>query len=242
MSILKNKRAMIFLGIVLVLVISYAAFANWHDGNGKPMTKQEVDEWISKLQATVNKDTVGLDLPPQVLEKYRQFGYNDDGQPFYMLNLMRRWEKPMYPPGFNDPASTLAEAKHRYVTAIKRILRKNGNYFSVDHGYTDPEAMSAFSTGEIPKYDDFYLIRYKSRRDWFKLTTDSNYADAVVNKFAADKDTVLIPITTGKVMDIKQIALFSTIVLIFLASEIMGGWRKIFAMGIKKEESNKIQA
>ncbi|MGL6106562.1 hypothetical protein [Romboutsia sp.] len=234
---LKNKKAMIFLGIVLVLVIVYVSFANYHNGSGKKLTNQEVDNYISEMQRNITKDSTGVELSSAEIEQVRYFGYNDDGKSFYMINLMRANEKPMYPAGHDYPGN-VADAKKRYVDGATALLLKKLDYPVVNLSYASREAMSQGS-GELEKFDQFYLIRYKNRKDFMELISNPAYAPIAMHKFAADKDTILIPITTGDIMNLNQIVLFATIALIWLASEVMGGWRKIFAVGRYKEELSK---
>jgi len=164
---------------------------------GEPMTKDEIEYYLAKIEANLTLERTGYELSPDSLKRFRQFAEADDGKPFYMLNLIREHEEPQYPANWQgERAKTVQEAKMLYSKACYPIMKEAGSYsmFGVTYAYP-----VVFNTGiSMKDWDQFYLISYPNRKAFMELLASEAYADAIVHKYAGDKDTLLIPVTAGE--------------------------------------------
>jgi hypothetical protein len=60
----------------------------------------------------------------------------------------------------------------------------------------------------------------------------------VVHKYACDKDTLLIPVTTASATDMNKNIIIGMVIILLVLLELMGGYRKVFGI---KEKENKIK-
>lgn len=170
--------------VALPLVLLYAAFWLWYGGNGKPMSKSELEGLLAALAATDQSEHAA-----QVMSEVRELMSTDDGKEFVMLNLVRYRPKALYPPGYSysdDPR----EADKRYGKSIIGSLLRNGNLI----------LFIARRSGNfvVPEGADTWhytaLVRYRSRRDFLRFAIESSGADKFVHKWAAIEKTHIFPV------------------------------------------------
>ncbi len=164
----------------LFMALIFAALCIWQ-APGRPMTRAEVDSYMAKLDATFPFDeTERADL----LKRMRQFGENDDGQPVYMVNLLRYFDHVRL--GHGIPANykgTPAEANAYYETKAFKIALGAGSY-PIFAG----SVSGANVIGGDPAEDNWSrvaVMRYPSRRAFFQLVTDPRYTPIVRYKLDA---------------------------------------------------------
>lgn len=161
---------------------------------GAPLTQEQVDEYMDRYIANLTTERTGHELDPKTAERIRNFLETDDGKPFLMINLVREWDGPTYPEWWTkDRADTVLGAKMLYSAACAPIMAGAGSYSTLgvmrayDAVVTDDDSLEP--------WDQFYLIAYPNREAFMKLLASDEYADAIVHKYAGDKDTQLIPVT-----------------------------------------------
>ncbi|NMA70196.1 MAG: hypothetical protein GX958_12395 [Desulfitobacterium sp.] len=169
---------------------------------GEPMTNDEIKYYLAKIEANLTVERTGYELLPDSLQRFKEFAEADDGKPFYMINLIREHQEPQYPANWQgERAKTVQEAKMLYSKACYPIMKEAGSssMFGVNYAYP-----AVFNTGiEMKDWDQFYLINYPNRKAFMELLASDPYADAIVHKYAGDKDTLLIPVTAGE-LDAKE--------------------------------------
>ncbi len=70
---------------------------------------------------------------------------------------------------------------------------------------------TAYNNSDNPEdWDQFYLVRYASRKVFLELISSEFYAKAIVHKNAGDKNTVLIPVSIIDVADYKNNDLYKS--------------------------------
>lgn len=87
--------------IVVSLTLVYVFFWFWYGGNGQPMTPQEIEEALGKLQSTDPDRDNSAEI-----QDLRDLLASDDGKEFVMQNLVRYRAKALYPEALTS-ATTL---------------------------------------------------------------------------------------------------------------------------------------
>jgi hypothetical protein len=174
----------LWVSILLPLAAIYIVFVVWYGGNGKPMTQDDKEAALRKLQANHTSEH-----GQAAVNEVRELLANDDGKEFIMQNLVRYRARALYPPGSkysDDPR----EADKRYGKSILWPLLRNGNVM----------LFIARRTGNfvVPEGADAWhyvaMVRYRSRRDFVQFAIEANRADKFVHKWAAIEKTHIFPV------------------------------------------------
>ena len=116
-----------------------------------------------------------------------------------MINLIQEYDEPKYPENWQgEKAETVLDAKMLYSKACYPIMMNTGSYSLFGVTFTGPAVVN--TGGDFEDWDQFYLISYPNRRAFMELLVNDAYANAIVHKYAGDKETVLIPVTAGEVV------------------------------------------
>lgn len=175
--------------------------------SNKPITKEEIDVYMANYEKNQTKENTGKDFDPIVAERIRSFAEEDDGNPFFMVNLIKERKELKYPDNWTGPrASSIIEAKKMYSAACLPFLHEMGSE-SV-FGVTFPSPAVLNETENPEDWDQFYLVKYQSKKVFLELISSEFYSKAIVHKNACDENTVLIPAEIGKVIDYKNHKLF----------------------------------
>jgi hypothetical protein len=164
----------------------YAAFAVWYEGLGGPLRRDEIEEYLQRFQAASQVDA-------QRLAAVRAFLESDDGDEFFMVNLIRLHPGPVTDPGSGTrrPAAEVLEGYLRHFTRalVARaghpafVARAAGGY--LEHWGVEPD----------PGWSLAGVIRYRSRRDLMEIATDPAFEPAHAYKIAAMPGTLGFPAT-----------------------------------------------
>lgn len=164
---------------------------------GEPMTQEEVDYYMAKYLANLTFERTGHPLNYATVERIRTFAEEDDGQPFFMINLVRERSEVYYPDTWKgERASTVLEAKKMYSAACSPIMGASGSFSVTGVTFTDPAVLTDDESME--DWDQFYLISYQNRKAFMELLCSDAYADAIVHKYAGDEATQLIPVSANE--------------------------------------------
>ena len=171
-------------GIAVVVAALYILFVLWYGGNGKPLTRAEIDEFLRQAgaNARTEHDRAALDEVAALIAK-------DDGREFVMQNLVRYRPKALYPPGYSFDDNPRA-ADQRYARAIMWPLLRYGNHpvFIARRSGTFIEPLGADAWHYVA------MVRYRSRRDLLRFALDTQRADIFVHKWAAIEKTHVFPV------------------------------------------------
>jgi hypothetical protein len=197
---LKTHRFEWLLGAVLAAL--FVAFWIWQSpGNLQKLSSAEVDAYLHRLEGKLPGDRAEQ---AAFLARIRAFGLADDGRPVYMLNAMRYYPKLKRGPGMEGVRGTPAEANATYENAVLPILFRLGAYplfgGATMEVRTDGKTHSNLD-GFDPAIDDWsriLVVRYPSRRAFFKLLTDPQWLKFAPYKVAA-LEIVLVP-TSGQLV------------------------------------------
>lgn len=175
--------------------VIYGLFLLWHEPwPHSPLSTQELE---STLQ--------GIDANQQVTEEekqaFRSFFSNDDGKPFYNLNLMLFAEQAVYSDGVTHPGIvTGSDANDAYAKMVLLQLLRRGSY-----PLWTSSKISNLLNERAPGADFFQevaIVRYRSRRDMLNMIQDPDFKKGSPHKFAALAKNVAIPMRGGLVVDL----------------------------------------
>lgn len=176
--------------LILVLVLVYVAFLFWYGGRGEPMAAEEVNRRLGAIsEATGGKAQAVDQAPGEILAELKQLAASDDGNEFFMVNLIKYRTKAQYPPGSNYDDSALA-ADARYNRALMPYLLKHGG---VPVFVGSPQGRFIDKSGDIA-WDRVAVVRYRSRRDLFNMAEDIVPLGVVVHKWASIEKTQVFPV------------------------------------------------
>lgn len=155
------------IGLVLALVIAY------HGGD--KLSAEEVDHYLSIIE--------GQDQQPggrHDLIALRDFLEEDDGQPFYTVNLYRFHAEAQYLPQSEYFDRSLGgsgkDAFARFSKAMIKLLVSHSSH---------PIFASNWAHDESSNWEKLVIVRYTSRRDIAELFASNEFADASEHKWAA---------------------------------------------------------
>lgn len=151
-----------------------------------PMRREEIDQYLSILE----QRPYPAEEKPALMQSLRAWMEADDGQPVYMLNLMRFRHELRHFDGDLDFDGTPREANVRYERAVMPLLLERGGYAAYAGTIEDANLMS--SEAELDHWSRILLVRYPSRRSFMDMLVDPAFQRVVPYKLMALK-VVLTP-------------------------------------------------
>jgi hypothetical protein len=177
--------------LAAALVLIYVAFLAWYDRSSAPLKPTEVEAYFAQIAQRAGPSGEGEGHGRERLfEELRRLAASDDGDEFYMLNLIDFREQALYPPGTGYGTDAL-DADARYNRAIVPVLLAHGGhplFLGTPMGRFIDEA------GDHTAWERVALVRYRSRRDLFEIVVDLAGAGTAVHKWASIEKTQVFPI------------------------------------------------
>jgi uncharacterized protein (DUF1330 family) len=213
---MKKYSFELILGAILVAVfLATSAFQST-----SKLTKAEVDRFMAVLEKAV---PVEWEERNEFLVRLRAWGESDDGEPVYMLNVMRFFDqiKPM--PGV--PANMKpSEANALYEEAATSLLLKSGAYplvggDSMRIASGQKKSNLIVHEPELDNWDRVLVVRYPGRRTFFDLVTNPAYLKVMPYKLGSLK-VVLTPVKGDLVIPDMRWPIGGACLTIFL----LAGW------------------
>ena len=164
---LKTKKKMIS------LVLGLGAFGSliyWYQFASTPLSQPEVEKYMAIIQAQTSTYDVRHDLGA-----LRQFLQQDDGRPFYTVNLYKFNRRAGYASG-SMYGGTGTEAYARFSSVMVALLAARASH---------PIFGSLWSDSAASGWDRVVIVRYRSRRDIADLFASTEFAAASVHKWAS---------------------------------------------------------
>ena len=170
--------------VMSVLIIPLLAFVGWYHGGSKPLSGDEVEYYLSTRKKQGQNPGGRHDL-----KALRSFLENDDGKPFYTVNLYKYHSKSQYELGseylnkyVNDSGR---EAFDRFSKVMVKLLTRHSSHPIFGSDWVDDNSSD---------WDRLVIVRYRSRRDIAKIFASDEFADASEHKWAAlaDNDRLLV--------------------------------------------------
>jgi hypothetical protein len=146
-------------------------------GNGQVLSQQEVDDYIKDIEAQAGNpgrhDIAAL----------RHFLEQDDGQPFYTVNLYQFHQQAHYPTGVSQQ-QTGRQAFNKFTAVMVPLLVQHASH---------PIFGSDWADSHLNPWDRLVIVRYRSRRDIADIFSSAKFAQASVHKWAGlDKNQRLL--------------------------------------------------
>jgi hypothetical protein len=182
-------------------LLVYLAFLAWYDGwPRRKLSAAEVDAFVGKMKAQRAANNRSDDL---TLERFRILGASDDGREFYMVNLIR-----------NRKIDNVAGAHAAYLRAWSKPAVPRASH-PVFRGVPP---VKLFGLPESERWDSIALMRYRSRRDLFRIVTDDTFAREAALKGVAVAYTDVYPTPVGLMMPPPRLFVFLLILVVSLVA------------------------
>ena len=148
---------------------------------------------------------------------------NDDGKPFYMLNLMEyrvqaEYRDPTQPDGMRVEAISGREAGRRYEQMVVWQLLQRGSY-PVLLSRKMANLLNAGNGTDF--FEDVVIVRYRSRRDMLAMLASPAFREGIPHKWASLRRTVVVPTRRVFLLDLKVIAPLLLIVILLFTRTLM---------------------
>ena len=191
MNMPRNKLHLSVAGTLLAL---WAAIAWFFYAPATPLSEQEIDAYMAKVQTLLEKSFVmpeGVGLDSRGLEgalaDLRSFAERDNGKAIYMVNLMKwRQGELSFPPG-GDLAGEIESAEEADIIYNERLfwtLLENNSHTAY-LASAEPNAFNYGTSADANGWGEIGIFRYNSRRDFFNMVTSDAYLNALYLKEVA---------------------------------------------------------
>ena len=175
------------LTIWICALIAYLAFRFWYDGVRKPLSPQEIDEFMAVMERRVNEG-----LEQQDIAVLRRFLEEDDGKEFLMVNLLQFNPSPLPHPDSGADTDAPSLLQEYFKPLMKMFLKRAGHPVLTSRvvgGYIE-----SWNTAADPGWHAAGIVRYRSRRDAMLASLASAEFDAIHKyKIAALNQTFAMP-------------------------------------------------
>lgn len=157
--------------ISIIIVTIFLVGLYWYRGRRNPLSQVEIDRYIATIEAQTQNPGGRHDI-----QALRTFLENDDGKPFYTVNLYRFYDEAQY---LEDQPydGTGVEAFERFSSTMIRLLARRGSHPIFGSTWADD-----YDDGS---WDRIVIVRYRSRRDIADLFASDEFAEASMHKWAA---------------------------------------------------------
>ncbi len=196
----------------IVLAVLYGAWFWWYGGRGEPVTHEEVKIYLAKVADNFRGQ--GVELKEEFYKQFESLAITDDGNEFYMVNLIRWRDKALYPsdsPWADDPDPMAANA--RYNAGVMPAVIRNGG-MPVFVG--DPSGRF-MEDGDVRPWDTFAIVRYRSVRDMLEMVSHPSMAQFGIHKGASIEETHVFPVRA----DISLVMVRTTVALVFVGLALL---------------------
>lgn len=150
-------------------VLVFFSMIYWYSWSAYPLTQDEIDAYLDTIAA--QDHVVGREHD---LVSLRRFLEEDDGQPFYTVNLYKFYEQANYASGAPFDG-TGRDAFNRFSNVMIRLLAARASHpiFGSDWVFNDGT-----------DWDRLVIVRYRSRRDIVGIFASEAFEAASVHKWA----------------------------------------------------------
>ncbi len=216
---MKPYRFEMLLGAALLGL--FWALCQWQAPVDK-LTSEEIDTYLGRM---AQSESMPEEEIAQMSARIRAWAERDDGQPVYMLNLMRYYDqlRPMSVlKGFEGDK---VAANAHYEDAVLSMVLKRGVFpmlaAETQDWDTGPYVEMLGYEQARENLDRVLVVRYPSRRAYLDMATDPEYLDIAPYKLGA-LGVALIPMSGELVIPDLRWAAAAVLLLIFM---LVGWWR-----------------
>ena len=160
----KWSNMFFFIGLVLLLALLF------NTQQQPPLTGQEIDNYIKKIEHLTQLPGGRHDL-----KALRAFLEDDNGEPFYTVNLYKFYQQAHYLDGRENPG-TGREAYDRFSKVMVKLLAQQ---------FSHPIFGSDWMADNSNNWQRLVIVRYRSRRDIAEIFASDEFAQASSHKWAS---------------------------------------------------------
>ena len=170
--------------IWLLPALFFTLFLFWYTPTGGPLSDAEVDNFIAKMERNGS--------PPEAMSLIRQFGEEDTGKHFIMINNIDYDETPGNVAGA-EPGENAQQLMDRYMGHMIPAMLSRGSH-PVMMGPAAYRSMDVIGVEGVDVWDMGGLVRYRSRRAFLAIVTDPAFSGKHHFKAAALEKTIAFPV------------------------------------------------
>ncbi len=170
----------------LVLGVIYIAFFSWYTSFGGPLTDDEIEYYLARIVEA------NPSAPPERLASLRRFMEEDTGDDFVMLNVIDMYDVPQQIDGV-APGESSDDVLDKYMAYMYPALFSRACH-PVMVGSAAHTAMDLMNAPGMESWTRGALMRYRSRRDLFDISTNAAFQGSHDFKVAAMQKTIAFPL------------------------------------------------
>ena len=163
----------------------YAIFWLWYVGFRKPLTQQEIDTYLKKLEQYNNSSAQGL-------KDLRQFLENDTGKSFVMVNSISLKKTPDLIEGVKEGDSSLKTLITYHKSFMKQMLKRAG--IGIFQGRVAGKSVDVIGIENAEEWQISGINRFRSRRDFMEILITPQFHEKHEFKFAALSKSIAYPV------------------------------------------------
>ncbi|MEO0607904.1 MAG: hypothetical protein AAFY82_06700 [Pseudomonadota bacterium] len=199
-----------------VPALIYVLFWLWYTPLGGPMKAAEVDALIA--------DMTEAGASEAQLKRMRTFFGEDDGKQFVMVNIIDMSETPETLPATGPDADASALLGH-YMEYMYPALFARASH-PVFAGNAVNESMDLVGIENAEVWDRGALMRYRSRRDLYEISSNPVFNDRHDYKVAALDKTIAFPVAPVLFLSDPRLLLFFVFLSIAGLVDALLRWRQ----------------
>lgn len=164
--------------------LPYLLFFSWYTSFGGPLTEKEINEYL------VYFDQRGIAAEQRRM--LEQFMRTDTGDDFVVLNVIDMYETPLQVAGVK-PADSSSDVLDKYMEYMYPALFSRASH-PVMMGNAANTAMELMNAPGMDHWTQGAMMRYRSRRDFFDITSNPAFSGSHDFKVAALRKTIAFPL------------------------------------------------
>ncbi|MGF1454878.1 MAG: hypothetical protein ACFB6R_05810 [Alphaproteobacteria bacterium] len=165
--------------------ILYILFWLWYTPLSGPMTRSEIEEIVTTLEQA--------GTTPGTIERLRTFFEADDGDSFIMVNILDLAEDPVGLPA-TGPGASADDLMGHYMEYMWPALFSRASH-PVFAGEAVGPTMDVVGINGAEQWGSAALMRYRSRRDMWAISSHPSFRDRHDYKVAALEKTIAFPVS-----------------------------------------------
>ena len=162
----------------------YVLFFSWYTSFGGPLTEEEIGEYLAYFEERA--------VEPEQLLMLERFMRADSGDDFVVLNAIDLYETPLQIEGVK-PSDSSTDVLDKYMEFMYPALFARASH-PVIFGDAANTAIDLMNAPGMEHWTQGAMMRYRSRRDFFDITTNPAFLGSHEFKVAALRKTIAFPI------------------------------------------------
>ena len=164
----------------------YAAFWLWYTPLGGPLSSSEVSDIVAELEER--------GYGPDAVARMRSFFEDDDGRSFVMVNVIDVADSPPELPA-TGPGASGEDLLAHYMEYMWPALFSRASH-PLFSGVAVGPTLDVVGIENAERWGTGALMRYRSRRDMWAISSHPSFAERHEYKVAALEKTIAYPVRT----------------------------------------------